>query len=68
MQVKAAVASCSESTAWQPASAENQAAALVQQYQQYVSQHGSAPPAGQAPGLGAGQTSTMIPEDDDIYN
>lgn len=71
-QVRAAAGSCSEAAAAQPASAEEQRAALVQNYMRHVQQHGTAPPQGAAAGLGQQGSSAgnmaMTLEDDDIYN
>ncbi|KAF6261579.1 hypothetical protein COO60DRAFT_1501166, partial [Scenedesmus sp. NREL 46B-D3] len=71
-QVRAAGQSCSEAAAEQPATAAEQRAALVQNYQRYVQQHGTGPPQGAAAGLGQQSGSAggmaMTPEDDDVYN
>eukprot|EP00879_Flechtneria_rotunda_P008627 GHRR01009040.1.p1 GENE.GHRR01009040.1~~GHRR01009040.1.p1 ORF type:complete len:258 (+),score=100.96 GHRR01009040.1:835-1608(+) len=69
-RVRATANICEEALANQPASATSQAAQLVQQYQQHVAKHGSAPPDGPAGMLGESskEPNVMTPEDDDLYN
>lgn len=68
LQIREAASSCTETAAQQPTPAEQQAAALVQQYNQYIAKHGTAPPPGQNLGSTPEQVIVMTPEDDDIYN
>lgn len=64
-QLQQAALACTESVGEQPKPVTDQVQGLVQQYKQYMANHGGQPPP---PAAVAEAAQAMTADDDDIYN